>query len=109
MDYIFLEENPFELNYRYLTWEAFKYFCTHSEILNIEKYKIVYDEIFDFFIKRRKTQLNIDECSGEEIKIRAITEYYSFFHSKKLTLEDIEEYVENFDKNKHLLVIRIKK
>ncbi|MBO5440169.1 MAG: hypothetical protein J6A53_05890 [Clostridia bacterium] len=109
MDFILLNETPMENLYRNLTWKAFKYFCNHTGVLNTEKYNRVYNEIFNFFIERKKKQFCLESYSGEKLKQLAILEYATLLHDKKLTKEDMEEYVENFDKNKYLLVIRPKK
>lgn len=108
MEYILFSETPMESIYREITWKVFKYFCTHTDMLNVEKYRIVCNEIYDFFIERKKRQFCLESYDGEIIKQKAILEYSTMLHEKNMTKEDIEEYIENFDKNKHLLVIRPK-
>jgi len=108
MEYILLDETPMENLYRNFTWKIFKYFCNNTSILKIKKYDKVYSYIYAFFIERNKKQFCLDSYDGEKIKQLAILEYCSLLHDKKLTKEEVDDYVDNFDKVKHLLVIRPK-
>ena len=109
MEYIWLEETPFEEIYRNSAWQALQYFLCNTEILNDEKYKIVYNELLYFFIERRKAQFNLDYIDSAQIINLAKREYYTFVHNKNFTKERIDYFVENYSQYKKLLVIRPKK
>ena len=109
MEYILLEETPFEKIYRNSAWKAFQYFLCNSDILSNEKYKNVYNELLNYFIKRRKVQFNLNNFDSAEIISLAKKEYYSFVHNRNFTKKDIENFVENYNQYKNLLVIRPKK
>ena len=82
MDYIFLEETPMEQLYRNLTWDIFKYFCNNPNILKTEKYKRVFNEIYNFFIERNKKQFCIEYYDGEKLKQMATSKAVLFLHKK---------------------------
>ena len=109
MEYILLEETPFETLYRDLAWRAFQYFLCNQEILNDEKYENVYNELLKYFIQRRKAQFNLSYIDVAQMKNLAKMEYYCFVHNKNFTKEKIDDFVKNYNLYKNLLVIRPKK
>ena len=109
MEYILLEESPFEQLYRISAWKVLQYFLCNTEILKDEKYEKVYNELLNFFVERRKTQFNLKNNDKAGIIDLAKKEYYSFNHNKKVTKKDVDDFVENYNVYNHLLVIRPKK
>ena len=109
MEYVWLEETIFEEIYRNSAWGAFQYLLCNEEILKDEKYKSVYNDLLNFFVERRKVQLNLDYFPSAQVINSAKREYYAFVHNRNFTQKRLDDFIENYSQFKNLLVIRPKK
>ena len=104
MNYIFLQESPFKRNFRAFAWEIFKCITVNDVLLNENKINEVYNILLKFFTERAK--VNFPNYNEYIIKNKATQEYILLLHRKITDFDTIRDFVNEFDKYKHLLVIK---
>lgn len=103
-----LREKDEERRYRWLAYANFQYLCFHEELLHNESLKRLYEELLEFFVERtRATSGNPDFNENDAIALaKEMNNYYETIKAPE-SERDVLEFEKSFDKNKHLLVIKV--
>lgn len=101
-----LIENEKEAEYRRKSWKAYRCLVGLESKIKDLKYILLKEKLFDYFVKRYKIVFHDPDFDGTELNIVARLEYNDK-NEENMTLDEIEKFERSYEKNKHLLSLRV--
>ena len=103
---MYIIENEKETEYRRKSWKAYRSILGLGDEIKESKYLLLKEKLFDYFVKRYKIVFHDTDFDGTELNIVARLEYNDK-NEENMTLDEIEKFERSYEKNKHLLSLRV--
>ncbi len=97
-------QKALQIKYRYISCAVFQYLCVNEELLENERYKELFNELYELFLALARTTEDYENYSGEDIVAMARREYKkSGNFVEQIDKRYIDNYLLDYPNKKHLL------
>lgn len=103
---MYIIENEKETEYRRKSWKAYRSILGLGDEIKESKYLLLKEKLFDYFVERYKIAFNDPSFDGSGMNLLATLEYNDK-NEENMTLDEIEKFERSYEKNKHLLSLRV--